>query len=248
MPDRYEILIVGGGHAGAEAAWAGANLGARVALVTLDASKIGVMSCNPSIGGLAKGQMVREIDALGGLMGLAADSAGINFKVLNASKGPAVRGPRAQCDKHAYAETVQRLLRSRPEIDIIESGVEDLIIEGDRCVGARLVDRADTSRDLRAGAVVLTTGTFMRAIMHTGEARTPGGRHGERAAVGISAALERLGFELGRLKTGTPPRLRRESLDWESLEPQHGDDPPVPFSDLTDPADFPRLEQVACRI
>jgi tRNA uridine 5-carboxymethylaminomethyl modification enzyme len=248
MQRPHDILIVGAGHAGAEAAWAGANLGARVALVTLVASKIGVMSCNPSIGGLAKGQMVREIDALGGLMGLAADATGINFKVLNASRGPAVRGPRAQCDKHAYAEEVQRLLRSRPEIDIIEAAVEDLLIEGDRCVGARLLDRRGDTRDLRAGAVVLTTGTFMRAIMHTGEARTPGGRHGERAALGISGALERLGFELGRLKTGTPPRLAKASLEWDALEPQHGDDPPVPFSDRTDAADFPRLDQLVCRI
>jgi len=248
METSYDILIVGGGHAGAEAAWAGANLGARVALVTLDASKIGVMSCNPSIGGLAKGQMVREIDALGGLMGLAADATGINFKVLNASKGPAVRGPRAQCDKHAYAEEVRRLLRSRSELDILKASVDDLLVERGRCVGVRLTTRGGDSRTLRAGAVVLTTGTFMRGLMHTGEARTPGGRHGEKAARPISAALERLGFELGRLKTGTPPRLAKSSLDWNALDAQHGDDPPAPFSDLTDDAGFPRLAQVACRV
>jgi tRNA uridine 5-carboxymethylaminomethyl modification enzyme len=257
MSDRnFDILIVGGGHAGAEAAWAAANLGARVALVTLDPSKIGVMSCNPSIGGLAKGQIVREIDAMGGLMGIAADATGINFKVLNATRGAAVRGPRCQCDKHAYAEEVQRLLRSRSEITIIPGAVEQLLVENES--GAQVISGAvinpakgSTNADqftIATRALVLTTGTFMRALMHTGEAKTQGGRVGEDAANPISAALQSLGLELGRLKTGTPPRLARQTIDWDSLEIQTGDDPPLAFSSLTDLASFPRLKQVECRL
>jgi len=274
---RYQVIVVGGGHAGVEAAWAAANLLREphsVALVTLDPAKIGVMSCNPAIGGLAKGQLVREVDALGGLMGLATDATGIQFKTLNTSKGPAVHGPRAQCDKHAYAETVQRFVRARAEIDVIPGAVERLLVErapgatqrrivgveiriadADRCPGnaqpsaaGLFRDRASNELRLEAGAVVLTTGTFMRGLMHTGEARTPGGRHGEAAAVGISKALEDLGFELGRLKTGTPPRLRRSSLDWDALPDEWGDAEPTPFSELTPELDaFPALAQVACK-
>ena len=262
--------MIGGGHAGVEAAWACANVfSARgiaspdtppVALVTQDPAKIGVMSCNPAIGGLAKGQLVREIDALGGLMGLAADATGIQFKVLNQSKGPAVHGPRAQCDKHAYAEAVQTLIASRPEIDVIGGSVERLLVRGGRVEGVE-VRRPDGSHaTLRAGAVVLTTGTFMRGLMHCGESRTPGGRFGEGPAVGISGALRDLGFELGRLKTGTPPRLRRGSIAWDTLEPALGDATPTAFSDLsamhTTPGEalgvdvlrrFPILPQVECR-
>ncbi len=223
--------MIGGGHAGVEAAWAAANLlgePSAVALVTLDPAKIGVMSCNPAIGGLAKGQIVREIDAMGGLMGLAADAAGIQFKVLNASKGAAVRGPRAQCDKHAYADAVQRLIASRPEIDVVAGAVDRLLVEDDRIRGVIVGDEA-----FAAPAVVLTTGTFMRGLMHTGETQTPGGRFGEAPAEGISGALRELGFELGRLKTGTPPRLRRGSIRWDELAPAPGDDEPTPFSDLS---------------
>ncbi len=249
-----DVLVVGAGHAGCEAAWAAANAGARVALVTLRADTMGVMSCNPAIGGLAKGQIVREIDALGGLMPLAADAAGLQFKVLNQSRGPAVRGPRAQCDRHAYAEAVQRLIASRPQISVVEAAVEDLLVERGAVAGALLATRSGDRCPLRAAAVVLTTGTFMRGLMHTGPRRTPGGRFGEAPATAISAALERLGLTLGRLKTGTPPRLRRSSVDWESLEEQRGDDPPTPFSELsprglnplTDA--FPALEQIDCRI
>ncbi len=244
---NFDVIVVGGGHAGAEAAWACTNLGRRTALVTLDPAKIGVMSCNPAIGGLAKGQMVREIDALGGLMGLAADATGIMFKVLNSSRGPAVRGPRAQCDKHAYAEEVRRLLATRAEIDVIPGAVERLVVERGRVRGA-VIARGGEISEIRAAALVLTTGTFMRGLMHTGERRTEGGRHGEAPAVGISAGLRDLGFELGRLKTGTPPRLERASIDWDALEPQHGDASPAPFSDLTDRARFPRSAQVECRI
>ena len=293
MRREYRVIIVGGGHAGVEAAWAAANMlgeTSGVALVTLKAAKIGVMSCNPAIGGLAKGQLVREVDALGGLMGLVADATGLNFKELNTSRGPAVRGPRCQSDKEAYAEVMRACIASRPEIDVIEAAVDDLLIEDGRCVGVRVLpassrealpvsnpcdaasvaagreDHVETPRlsepaSLRAGAVVMTTGTFMRGLMHTGEQRTPGGRHGEAPAVGISAALERLGFELGRLKTGTPPRLNRDTIAWDALEPQWGDQPPKPFSELTlagesgtglDAADtlasaFPVLPQVECR-
>jgi tRNA uridine 5-carboxymethylaminomethyl modification enzyme len=289
MRARYHVIVIGGGHAGAEAAWAAASAlgdGAAVALVSMDPSRIGVMSCNPAIGGLAKGQMVREIDALGGLMGLAADATGIQFRMLNTSKGAAVHGPRAQCDKYAYAAEVQRLLASRCTIDIIAGTVDDLVVDGGRVIGVmapgnarivtadrRLIEQNLSHREqarpiyassdppcesasaggrfIAAAAVVLTTGTFMRALMHTGEAKSPGGRVGEGAAVGMSATLRRLGFELGRLKTGTPPRLDLRSLDWDGLPPQPGDDDPVPFSDLSPAAlplrRFPSLDQVSCR-
>ncbi len=243
----YEVIVIGGGHAGVEAAWAAANLlssptpgtpaprvgsNARtIALITLDPTKIGVMSCNPAIGGLAKGQLVREIDAMGGLMGLATDATGIQFKVLNQSKGPAVQGPRAQCDKHAYAAAVQVMIASRPEIEVIGASVDRIIVENHKATGV-IIKAPTETRLLHARAIVLTTGTFMRGLMHTGEERTPGGRHGESAAHGISDSLRELGFELGRLKTGTPPRLKRESIMWKELDEQAGDDAPQAFSDL----------------
>jgi tRNA uridine 5-carboxymethylaminomethyl modification enzyme len=284
MNSHFHTIIIGGGHAGIEAAWAAANLGRDVALVTLDPSKIGVMSCNPAIGGLAKGQMVREIDALGGLMARATDATGIMFKVLNTSKGAAVRSPRAQCDKHAYARETQRLLASRPNITVIAGAVERFILNGggagvqpagltdgrlEACptgknrqpprISGVIISTPQGERTLHAPAVVLTTGTFMRGLMHTGEDKTPGGRIGEAAAVGISATLRGLGFELGRLKTGTPPRLKRSTIDWDSLDPQWGDTPPTPFSDLTAARHldasmpgcldaFPVLMQIDCRI
>ncbi len=233
----YSVIVIGGGHAGVEAAWAAANLlpgSGSVALVTLDASKIGVMSCNPAIGGLAKGQLVREIDALGGLMGLATDATGIQFKVLNTSKGSAVQGPRAQCDKHAYAQAVQLLIASRREVDVIEGSVERIMVEHGVCRGVELrPTRPGAPSRLSAHAVVLTTGTFMRGLMHTGEAKTPGGRHGEGAAHAISDSLRDMGFELARLKTGTPPRLARASIRWDMLDAQAGDDEPVAFSELS---------------
>jgi tRNA uridine 5-carboxymethylaminomethyl modification enzyme len=268
---EYEIIVIGGGHAGAEAAWAAANMGARVALVTLDPAKIGAMSCNPAIGGLAKGQMVREIDALGGLMGLAADATGIQFRVLNLSKGTAVHGPRCQSDKYRYALEVQRLLATREQITVLAGTCEDIIIDQGKVRGivlhpavrpaSRLEDSPydrleaqgqviypDQPLTLRANAVVLTTGTFMRGLMHTGEKQTVGGRVGEDAAVGISGALSKLGFELGRLKTGTPPRLDARTIDFASLELQPGDERPVPFSDLTDLSKFPAIEQRPCHV
>ena len=283
---EFDVIVIGGGHAGAEAAWAACNAlqstgGGRVVLITMDPSRTGAMSCNPAIGGLAKGQIVREIDALGGLMGLAADATGIQFRVLNSSRGPAVHGPRCQSDKYAYAREVQRLLGTRDNLETLAGLVEDFIVEDGRCIGVKYkpapsdgpetptdaccgefgcIDDAEKPITLRAKAVVLTTGTFMRAIMHKGPQQDKGGRIGEGSADGISGALKRLGFDLGRLKTGTPPRLARESLKLDGLEVQPGDEVPVPFSEMTlsgsrggsayeKVADrFPVLPQVGCWI
>ncbi|MEM8836260.1 MAG: tRNA uridine-5-carboxymethylaminomethyl(34) synthesis enzyme MnmG [Planctomycetota bacterium] len=248
---QFDVIVIGGGHAGVEAAHAAANIGVRTALVTLDPSKIGVMSCNPAIGGLGKGQMVREIDAMGGIMGLAADATGIMFKLLNTSKGPAVRGPRAQCDKHAYARAIQNFINAHERITVIPAACDSFVLDGEQVTGVRLGKTTDdrwAGAELRAPSVVLTTGTFMRGLMHTGETKTPGGRAGEAPAVGISKTLADLGFELGRLKTGTPPRLRMSTLDWDAMDPQFGDERPVRFSDMTNPTRFPAIEQVECRI
>ncbi len=262
MNTEYKVIVVGGGHAGVEAAWAAANgLGTpnSVALISLDASKIGVMSCNPAIGGLAKGQLVCEIDAMGGVMGLIADATGIQFKVLNTSKGSAVHGPRCQSDRHAYASVAQELIRSRDEIDVIEGTVEELMINnaGARVSGVRLSTGLDRSEiEISASCVVVTTGTFMRALMHMGDVQTEGGRFGEQSATGISKSLNDLGFELGRLKTGTPPRLDITTIQWDELPVESGDDQPIPFSQLTPSGwslgdvecdQFPRIDQVTCR-
>ena len=246
LPSCCDVIVIGGGHAGVEAAWAASSvLGSEgtVVLLTMDPAKIGVMSCNPAIGGLAKGQVVREVDALGGIMGRAADAAGIMFKVLNQSRGPAVQGPRAQCDKDRYAAAVQSLIGSRGNITVVAGTVADVVLENGGCVGVR----TEGGGCCRAGAVVLTTGTFMRSLMHTGDTRTPGGRVGEGTAEGISDCLKRMGFELGRLKTGTPPRLRQSTIDWDGLPVQAGDEVPVPFSEL-EAVRFPTLPQVTCRI
>lgn len=246
MAETFDIIIIGGGHAGAEAAWAGANLGASVALVTLDPTKVGAMSCNPAIGGLAKGQMVREIDALGGLMGLATDATGIQFRMLNRSKGPAVWGPRAQCDKYRYAREVQRLLATRSLITMIEGEAAEIHVSDDRRVtGVTLAD----GRTLSSPTLVITTGTFLRGLMHTGERKTEGGRVNEQAARSLSSSLKALGLELGRLKTGTPPRLDRNSIDFSVFEPQPGDAEPMPFSYLAEysgTAFVPPQPQVQC--
>jgi tRNA uridine 5-carboxymethylaminomethyl modification enzyme len=236
VKSAYDIIVIGGGHAGAEAAWAAARLGASVALITLDPARVGQMSCNPAIGGLAKGQMVREVDALGGLMGLATDATGIQFRMLNRSKGPAVWGPRAQADKYKYAVEVQRLLGTCGNLDIVRGEVAEIETEtkpGGTASGASLVVTGIMlahGTHLKCRAAIVTTGTFLRALMHTGETQTEGGRVGESAARGLSGCLAKLGVELGRLKTGTPPRLKRETIDFSQFEVQPGDDEPSPFS------------------
>src|SRR5687768_11986816 len=252
MPRRdYDIIVIGGGHAGAEAAWAASRLGASVALVILDPARIGQMSCNPAIGGLAKGQMVREVDALGGLMGRATDNTGIQFRMLNRSKGPAVWGPRAQADKYKYAAEVQRLLGTCSSLDVVTGEVADIETRNSPDAtrpGVCAVLLADGTR-LSCRAVIVTTGTFLRALMHTGESKTEGGRIGEAAAKGLSGCLQRLGLELGRLKTGTPPRLKRETIDFAAFEIQPGDAEPAPFSYLNEydgTGWVPPLQQIHC--
>jgi tRNA uridine 5-carboxymethylaminomethyl modification enzyme len=237
----FDVIVIGGGHAGAEAARVCARGGARSAMVTMDRQAIGRMSCNPAIGGLAKGNLVKEIDALGGLMGEATDRAGIQYKILNRSKGPAVQGPRAQCDRDLYARAVQDILASEPNLTVVEASISSLVHDGRSVTGVVL---HDGSR-LRAHAVVVTTGTFLRALMHSGEVKTVGGRFGERSAETLSDSLRALGLVLGRLKTGTPPRVLRESVDFTQLEPAPGDRHPRPFSILTDRIELP---QVLCHL
>src|SRR5688572_7694423 len=237
MNGTFDILVIGGGHAGAEAARVAARGGARVAMITMQRDAIGRMSCNPAIGGLAKGNLVKEIDALGGLMGEATDRAGIQFKVLNRSKGPAVQGPRAQCDRDLYASAVQDILAAEPNVTIIEGSVSSLILDGQAVRGVVL---ADGTR-LPARAVIVTTGTFLRALMHSGEVKTVGGRFGEPSAETLSDSLRALGLRLGRLKTGTPPRVDRTTVDFSRLEEAPGDARPRPFSILTDRLEQPQI-------
>lgn len=237
----YDVLVIGGGHAGAEAAAAAARVGARTLLLTHRRDTIGEMSCNPAIGGLAKGHLVREIDALDGIMGRAADLGGIQFRLLNRSKGPAVRGPRAQADRRLYREAVQGLLAAYPNLSIRAAAVEDLVIPDGRVTGVMLAD----GNQITAGAVVLTTGTFLNGLIHIGEDKTPAGRVGEAPSLGLAQTLKRLNLPVGRLKTGTPPRLDGRTIDWTAVDRQEGDDPPVPFSFLTDRI---TTRQIACGV
>ena len=238
MTSSFDVIVIGGGHAGCEAAAAAARMGAKTALVTHRFTTVGAMSCNPAIGGLGKGHLVREIDALDGLMGRVADQGGIQFRVLNRRKGPAVHGPRAQADRKLYARAMQQAIRAIGNLSVIEAEVDDLVIADDAVTGVRLAD----GRELRCGAAVLTTGTFLRGLIHIGEQQTPAGRVGEAPAIGLSLTLQRLGFALGRLKTGTPPRLDGATIDWAALEMQPGDDPPQPFSTLTASIDNPQIQ------
>ena len=234
----FDVVVIGGGHAGCEAAAAAARMGARTALVTHRFSTVGAMSCNPAIGGLGKGHLVREVDALDGLMGRVADAGGIQFRVLNRRKGPAVRGPRAQADRKLYATAMQAAIRETANLTVVEGEADELLIVGGRLRGIRLAD----GRELTAGAVVVTTGTFLRGLIHLGEKNWPAGRVDEAPALGLSSSFERIGFTLGRLKTGTPPRLDGTTIDWSAVEVQPGDEPPEPFSVMTDRITTPQIQ------
>ena len=245
----FDVIVIGGGHAGCEAAASAARMGARTALVTHRFATVGEMSCNPAIGGLGKGHLVREIDALDGLMGRVADAAGIQFRVLNRSKGPAVQGPRAQADRKLYRQAMQAAILATPGLEVIEAAVEDLSVER-RMVNGVLTDMVNgvltaDGRHILAGAVVLTTGTFLNGLIHIGERKISAGRINEAPALGLSERLYALGLRMGRLKTGTPPRLDGRTIDWDGLQVQNGDDPPRPFSFLTKTIATP---QIACHI
>ncbi len=244
----FEVIVIGAGHAGTEAAHAAAQMGCRTALVTLNPDRIGFLSCNPAMGGLAKGQLIKEIDALGGIMGMQTDKTAIQYRRLNSSKGPAVRSSRAQCDKPLYARKMRKFIETLPNVTILGFEVADLLWESsgekNKITGVRLRDGSI----LRARAVVVTSGTFMRAVMHTGFEQSEGGRVGDEAAKTLSRSIEELGFRLRRLKTGTPPRLDRASIDWSKTEPQAGDAVPIPFSFYYRGDRFPELPQVNCFI
>ena len=241
---RYDILVIGGGHAGIEAACAGANMDCSVGLVTMDRYAMGRMSCNPAIGGTAKGHLVHEIDALGGMMGIIADRTGIQFRILNKSKGPAVWSSRCQSDRKLYSEEAYRVVSNTKNLEIVEDSATEIITENGRVAGIK----TGKGEEIQCKALVISAGTFLNGLMHTGLKSTRGGRFGEKPAVGITGSLLNMGFEAGRLKTGTPPRLAKNTINFDVLEEQPGDEIPQPFSSRTDRAQFPILPQVSCHI
>src|SRR4051794_26719282 len=238
MKNSFDVVVIGGGHAGCEAATAAARIGARTVLVTHRFATVGAMSCNPAIGGLGKGHLVREVEALDGFRGGVAAAGGIQFRMLNRRKGPAVRGPRAQADRRLYAAAMQAAIIETANLSVIEGEADGLLVSNGRVTGIRLAD----GRELAAGAVVITTGTFLRGLIHLGEKNWPAGRVGEAPALGLSKSFENAGFTLGRLKTGTPPRLDGTTIDWAAVEMQPGDDPPEPFSAMTDRITTPQIQ------
>jgi tRNA uridine 5-carboxymethylaminomethyl modification enzyme len=238
IQNDYDVIVVGGGHAGCEAAAASARIGAKTALLTHKLETIGAMSCNPAIGGLGKGHLVREIDALDGIMGIITDKAGIQYRMLNASKGPAVRGPRTQADRKLYREAMQDCLKNYPNLDLLEGGAEDLVIEDGEVTGV-ITGAGET---LNCATIVLTTGTFLRGLIHRGEEKIPAGRVGEAPTIGLAVTLEKLGFPLNRLKTGTPARLDGRTINWDVLEVQKADENPIPFSYMNDKVTVPQID------
>src|SRR5687768_12131229 len=235
--ESFDVIVIGAGHAGCEAASASARLGAETALVTINLDLIGQMSCNPAVGGIAKGHVVREIDALGGIMGKVIDRTGIQFRLLNRSRGPAVQAPRAQADRSLYRTEMRRTLEATPNLHLRQGLVVDFIIDKDKVCGVELQD----TRRLSAGAVIIATGTFLNGLVHTGKRTYSAGRAGEPASIELAESLKRLGFPVGRLKTGTPPRLDGRTIDWDAFAPQPADEQPVPFSFSTEEIEQPQI-------